>query len=78
MSPANPPNSVPQTKPTGDRRDELERIKAQVWPPNESPEARQARTARNLATWQNRPKLNIDPKILKQILEDPDNEYYGS
>ena len=78
MSPTNPPTPPPQTHPTGERRAELERIKAQVWPPDENSEARQARIARNLDAWQNRPKLNVDPKILKEILEDPENEYYGS
>jgi hypothetical protein len=31
-----------------------------------------------VAAWENRPKLDIDPAVLKEILEDPDNEYYGS
>jgi hypothetical protein len=51
MSPTNPPNPASQTHPTGERRAELERIKAVMWPPDESPEARQERIARNLAEW---------------------------
>jgi hypothetical protein len=78
MSLTDEPNPLPQTHPTGERRAELERIRNALWPPNESPEARQARIARNLAALDSLPKWNIDPKVLKEILEDPDNEYYGS
>jgi hypothetical protein len=78
MSPANPPNPAQQTKPTGDRRAELERIRDATWPPDESPEGRQARIARNLTAWNNRPKWHVDPKLVRQILEDPDNDYHGS
>jgi hypothetical protein len=78
MSLTDGPDPIRQTRPTGERRAELERIRDAVWPPNESAEERQARIARNRAAWENRPKLDIDPRVLKAILEDPDNDYYGS
>jgi len=78
MSLTDEPNSIPQMHPTGERRAELERIRDAVWPPNESAEARKARIARNVAAFNQRPKWNVDPTLVKQILEDPDNEYYGS
>jgi len=77
MSLTDEPDPLHETRPSGDRRAELERIRDAVWPPNEPPAERQARIARNVAAWENRPKLGIDPAILKAILEDPDNEYYG-
>jgi hypothetical protein len=49
-----------------------------MWPPNESAEERKARIARNMAAFENRPKWDVDPSLVKQILEDPDNEYYGN
>jgi hypothetical protein len=78
MSLADEPNSIPQIHPSGERRAELERIRDAVWPPNESAEERKARIARNLAAWDNRPKWNVDANLIRQILEDPDNDYYGS
>jgi hypothetical protein len=78
MSLTDEPDPLHQTHPTGDRRAELERIRDAVWPPNESPAERRARIALNVAAWENRPKLGIDPTAVKAILEDPDNEYYGS
>jgi hypothetical protein len=78
MSPTNDDaDSIPQTHPTGERRAELERIRDAVWPPNESAEARKARVARNLAALANMPKWNVDPQFIKQVLEDPDNDYFG-
>ena len=49
MSRTDDPGLPHRTHPTGERRAELERIRDAVWPPNESPEARQARIARNVA-----------------------------
>ena len=72
------PDSVPEIHPTGERRAELERIRDAVWPPNESPEARKARIARNLEALANLPKWDVDPQLIKQILEDPDNDYFAS
>jgi hypothetical protein len=78
MSLTDEPTPLPRTHPTGERRAEAERIRNVLWPPDESPEARQARIARNLEALRSLPKWNIDPKVLEEILEDPDNEYYGS
>jgi hypothetical protein len=78
MSLSDEPNSIPQTHPSGERRAELERIRDAMWPPNESAEERKARIARNMAAFENRPKWDVDPSLVKQILEDPDNEYYGN
>ena len=74
MSPTNPVNPAPQTRPTGDRRAELERIRDAVWPPNESEEARKARIARNLAALAARPKWEspLDTETIKWLAEDPD------
>jgi hypothetical protein len=76
MSPTNPPNPAQQTKPTGDRRDELERIKAQMWPPDEPEELRQERIRKALEALRSLPKWDVDPQVLKEIVEDPDIEYY--
>ena len=57
MSPTNPPTPPPQTHPTGERRPELERIKAAMWPPDEPQDVRQERirmaieTLRSLEPW---------------------------
>ena len=61
-----------QTRPTGDRREELERIKAATWPE----EGKEERIRRALEALDNLPTLDIDPEVLRQILEDPDIEYY--
>jgi hypothetical protein len=73
MSPTNPPNPAQQTKPTGDRREELERIKAATWPPDEPAEVRAERIARNLAAFDARPKWPpLDAETMKWLAEDPD------
>jgi len=57
MSPTNPPTPPLQTRPTGDRRHELERIKAGMWPADEPADVRQERirqaveALRNLKPW---------------------------
>ena len=61
-----------QTRPTGDRREELERIKAAKWP--KEGEAERIREA--LESLNNLPVIDLDLETVRQILEDPDNEYY--
>ena len=61
-----------QTHPTGDRREELERIKAAKWPK----EGEEERIRQALESLKNLPRINLDPEIVRQVLEDPDNEYY--
>jgi hypothetical protein len=65
---SNPPI---QTHPTGERRKDLERIKAATWPE----EGKEERIRRALEALDNLPKLDIDPEVLRQIVEDPDLEY---
>ena len=68
-------SSLPQpAHPTGERRAELERIRDAVWPPNESPEARQARIARNVAALEEvlRSAPKLDDETIKWLAEDPD------
>jgi hypothetical protein len=76
MSPTNPPTPPPQTHPTGERRAELERIKAAVWPPDEPPEVRQERIRRNLEALDSLPKwefpVELDAETWKWIAESPD------
>jgi len=59
-----------QTRPTGDRRDELERIKAATWPE----EGKQERMRRALEALDNLPRLDygLDEETLKWIVESPD------
>jgi hypothetical protein len=61
-----------QTRPTGDRREELERIKAATWPE----EGKEERIRRALETLDNLPKWDypIDHETLKWIVESPDLE----
>lgn len=77
MSPSNPSNPTPQTHPTGERRAELERIKAAMWPPDEPEEVRKERIRQAVEALESLPKWDIDPLVLKRIVEDPENEYYG-
>lgn len=73
MTPTNPPNPAQQTKPTGDRREELERIKAATWPLDEPEEVRQVKIREALAAFDARPKWEpLDPEMLKWLAEDPD------
>ena len=70
MSLTDEPNPIPQTHPTGERRAELERIRDAVWPPNEPPDARKARIARNLAALdelRNLPSFQLTPEQWKMI-----------
>ena len=70
MSLTDEPNPLPQTHPTGERRAELERIRDAVWPPDESPEARKARIARNLAALEEifrLPAYKLTPEEWKMI-----------
>jgi hypothetical protein len=67
-----------QTHPTGERRADAVRARDAVWPPSESAEERAARVVRNLATLDALPKWDLDPAVVRQIVEDPDNDYFGS
>jgi hypothetical protein len=49
MSLTDESHPLSRTHPTGERRAELERIKAAMWPPNEPQAERQARIAKALA-----------------------------
>ena len=64
---SNPPI---QTKPTGDRREELERIKAATWPE----EGKQERIRRALRAIDELrpPPWSFDPETWKHIAESPD------
>jgi hypothetical protein len=74
MSLTDEPDPLHQTHPTGERRAEAERIRDAVWPPNESPEARQARIERNLAALEEafRTAPKLDAETIKWLAEDPD------
>jgi hypothetical protein len=64
---SNPPI---QTHPTGDRREELERIKAATWPE----EGKEDRIRRALEALDNLPKLDyqLDDETMRWIAESPD------
>jgi hypothetical protein len=70
----NPTPPAHQTHPTGDRRDELERIKAAVWPADEPEDSRKERT--RLAVEAIRrlkpPPYDFDTQMWKHIAESPD------
>ena len=70
-----PPTNI-QTRPTGDRRDELERIKAAMWPPDETEEQRRERIRRNLAALDSLPRwdfpVKFDATTWKYIAESPE------
>ena len=78
MSLTDEPDPLHQTHPTGERRAEAERIRDAVWPPNESPEARQARIERNLAALRSFEPWPLSPedwKLIDQasaLYEDPE------
>ena len=71
----NPAAATVQARPSGDRRDELERIKAAKWPANESADDRKQRIAGDLAEWRNRPAWNflvpLDAETIRYIAESP-------
>lgn len=70
MSLTDETHPLPRTHPTGERRAELERIKAAVWPPNEPEEERQARIAKNLAALdalKALPPFNLTPQQWAEI-----------
>jgi hypothetical protein len=67
MSLTDEPNPVRQVHPTGERRAEAERIRDAVWPPDESPEARQARIERNLAALRSLEPWPLGPADWKLI-----------
>jgi hypothetical protein len=62
-----------QSRPTGDRRAELERIKVAMWPPDEPEEQRRERIARNVAAIEGlqRPDYSFEAETWKYIAESP-------
>ena len=73
MSPTNPPTPPPQPHPTGERRAELERIKAALWPADEPESVRQERIRQSLAAVDNlqAPTYHLDAATWKYIAESP-------
>jgi hypothetical protein len=72
MSPTNPP-TPPQIPPIGDRRAELDRIKAALWPSDEPDDVRQERIRRSLEAINSlkRPAYHLDAATWKYIAESP-------
>jgi hypothetical protein len=68
------PSSIQQMHPTGERRAELERIKAATWPPDEPEEVRRERIRAALEAFNARPRMDVDPQTLKWIMEGTDAE----
>lgn len=63
MSPSNPSNPTPQTHPTGERRAELERIKAAMWPPDEPEEVRKERIRQAVEALESLPKWDFPVQL---------------
>lgn len=62
------------THPTGDRRDELERIKLATWPVDEPEDVRADRISRAMAAVARlkRPPYDFDAQMWKHIAESPE------
>lgn len=73
MSPTNPPTPPLQIPPAGDRRAELERIKAALWPPDEADDVRRERIRRSLEAINSLkpPAYHLDAATWKYIAESP-------
>jgi hypothetical protein len=67
---------IQQNRPTADRRDELERIKAATWPPDEPEEVRNERIRQAVEAIQSLTPWNfpvpLDSKTWKFIAESPE------